>query len=232
MIPILVVPHLNHPELLAEMLGSIDVPVGRLVIVDNAMSEEDSAYAVEASFPANTEVVQPGWNLGVAASWNLGIKVAPYAAWWAFANNDVTFAPDDLARLAEFMDAAHRPTIGMLVEFGAFAINAACLERIGWFDENYHPIYAEDADYRHRAELAGVDTAELPSTTRHAGSMCFRDGPRARDNERTYPANVAYHVAKWGGPPWHEVHATPFGDPKADIGEWKLDVRRLRDQAW
>lgn len=226
MIPVVGVPHLNHPELLATMLDSIDAEVGRLIIVDNATTEADGAPDRDGA-----EIVQPGWNLGVAASWNLVLKVAPDSPWWALVNNDVEFAPGDLARLADFMDAAHGPAIGMLVEFGAFAFNRAALARLGYFDENYAPIYAEDADWRRRADLAGVPAVALESRTRHAGSMCFRDGPRMRDNERTYPRNVDYHVRKWGGPPWHEVYTSPF-DAGGDLRTWTLDPERLREQAW
>ena len=43
-------------------------------------------------------VIQPGHNLGVAASWNLGIKATPLADWWLICNSDIKFGPGDLAK--------------------------------------------------------------------------------------------------------------------------------------
>lgn len=230
MIPVLGVPHLNRPELLAAMLASLDVPVDRLVIVDNARTDADSAISVDLP-GERPRIIDPGWNLGVAASWNLVLKVTPDAPWWAFANNDVTFAPGDLATLVAYMDGADGPTIGMLVEFGAFALNAAALGAIGYFDESYVPVYAEDADYRWRAELAGVPVVTLPSSTSHVGSACWVGTRYAADLARTRPGIDAYHLAKWGGPPWDEVYRTPF-DAGGDLRDWRLDPRRLKEQAW
>lgn len=233
MIPLLAVPVINRPDLLAAMLRSIDHPVGRLLVIDNSPASEMATTALQAApeCVADITVTEAPWNLGVAASWNLALKAGASEPFVVIASNDVTFAPGDLARLAE---AAPGPQVVMLREFGAFSVSPEVVERVGLFDENYHPIYAEDCDYRWRASLVGVPVIDLPSGTVHVdgGSLCYRSDPTyAQANGRTYPANVAYHRAKWGGLPWHEVYRTPF-DAGGDVRDWRLDVSRLRTQRW
>lgn len=225
MIPVLGIPVLNRPDLLQRCLASIDVDVDRLVLIDNGGVTDDLP---EQYWPA---VTIPPSNLGVAASWNFIIRTTPAAPWWCLVNADVEFAPGDLARLADVM-ADPSARVACLVEFGAFGINAACVDRVGWVDESFVPIYCEDIDYRYRCRLAGVPVVDVPSGATHVGSVSYRSDPeRAAHNARTYPLNVAYYEAKWGGPMGRETYRSPFnrGGP---VSEWHLDRRRLADQAW
>lgn len=229
-IPVLAIPGLNRPDLLTRCLASIDVEVCRLLVIDN--SRDGSIGDAAEAFGA--EIIDVGANLGVAASWNLAIKANPTAPWWAIANVDIEFAPGDLGMLVRHM-ARPEPAVGCLAAFGAFGINAECIERVGWFDENFAPIYCEDADYEYRCALMGVEIRHLPSATGHAegGSVTYRSDDRyARANARTYPANVAYYEAKWGGPlRGGERFTTPF-DAGGSPADWTLHLRRLRDQQW
>lgn len=228
MIPVLAIPALNRPDLLRECLASIDEPVGRLIVIDNSA---DGSMG-EAADGCGAEVIDTGHNLGVAASWNLAMQVAPNAPWWCHVGVDTRFTPGDLACLEEAMtDPA--PQVACLFRFGAFGINQACLDRVGWFDENFHPIYCEDADYEYRCRLANVPIRDLPSGTVHAegGSVSLRSG-HERDNATTYPANLAYYEAKWGGPlRGGERYETPFARG-GSVGDWTLDPRRIRDLQW
>lgn len=232
MIPVLGIPVLNRPDLLAECLRSIDVPVERLVVIDNSGTGELSNAALAVR--PDAIVVDPPANLGVAASWNFVIQTAPAAPWWCLANADIRFATGDLERLAAAM-ADPAPAVRCLLRFGAFGINAACVDAVGWFDENFAPIYAEDCDYEYRLRLAGVPDIDLPSGAIHAegGSVTYRSDRRYADrNARTYPANLAYYAAKWGGPPrGGERLASPFGRG-GPVSEWTLDRRRLAANAW
>ena len=226
MIPVLGVPILNRPDLLDRMLLSVNIEVDRVVIVDNgACTDLSDMY----------EVVIPPTNLGVAASWNFIIRSTPDALWWLLVNADVEFGPRDLERLTFVMDEAVGPTVACLLEFGAFGINREAVERVGWFDENFHPIYAEDCDYEWRCHLADVPITRLPASTRHVegGSVTYRSDPAlAARNAVTYPANLAYYRDKWGGDPrGGERFTTPF-DEGGDIRDWRLDIKRLRDLAW
>jgi GT2 family glycosyltransferase len=230
MIPVLGIPALNRPDLLKRHIESIDVEVGRLFVIDNS---PDGSMG-DAADELGVEVVDPGCNLGVAASWNFIIKTNPPADWWMIANVDQEYAPGDLARLAEAM-ADPAPAVRCLSAFAAFAINRACVETVGLFDENYVPIYCEDADYEYRCKVAGVPIVDVQSGSKHldGGSVTYRsDRAYADRNARTYPANVAYFEAKWGGPlRGGEQFTSPF-NAGGSVKDWTLDIGRLRDLAW
>jgi GT2 family glycosyltransferase len=227
MIHVLAVPCINRPDLLAACLASIDEPVERLIVIDNSGTGELGDVA--ASIRPNALIVDPPSNLGVAASWNFAIRTTPDAPWWCLVNADVTFAPGDLGRLAgEMTDEAE---VRCLIEFGAFGITAAAIEAAGWFDEQFVPIYAEDADYEYRCSLAGVPIIAIPNTSSHVGSAAIRSG-YAEANARTYPANLDYYQRKWGGPlRGGERFTSPF-DRGGSVRDWSLDLSRLRSQAW
>jgi GT2 family glycosyltransferase len=173
-----------------------------------------------------------GQNRGLAKSWNEGIL-------WGFdcghdvvlvVNEDVLFAPGDLAKLA---DAACAQRDRFLVmgrcydeaerrwnwsEYGCFAINRMALEVLGCFDENFFPIYCEDSDYRRRARLAGLEVGYCDQTALcHCGSASLRDPHVARQNETTYAANRAYYRRKWGGDAGQESLDVPFGDRRVSV---------------
>jgi len=223
MIPVLGVPVLNRPDLLYEMLKSIDVPIERVVIVDNG-------DVVPNITDANVRVIRPGHNLGVSASWNLILKTTPTAPWWAFSNSDLVFAPGDLARLAD-----HMTTVGgvaLLGTFAVFGLTADAVHRAGLFDENFAPAYYEDNDFDYRCRLTGVPMAGLAAGLRHEISSTLNSSPRYREqNHLTFAANGSYYVEKWGGMPQSETFTTPFdrgGDPR----HWDLELARLASQAW
>ena len=79
------------------MLASIDHPIDKIVIIDNGGVLEPTHHLTQA---ATFALIQPGHNLGVSASWNLGLKATPLADWWLIVNHDIEFAPGDLDMIA------------------------------------------------------------------------------------------------------------------------------------
>lgn len=218
MIPVLGVPVLNRGDLADRMLGSVDVDVTDTLVILNGEAEETR----EQLDRRDVTFIDPGFNLGVAASWNLIVKARPAAPWWLIVNTDIEFGRGDLQHLAEAMSKPG-PRLACLYEFGAFAINAEAIDTVGWFDENFHPIYFEDNDYRRRCVLAGVPIVNLVSRTRHDNSVTIASG-YAGKNALTFPRNADYYTAKWGGLPGNETrHCAP---------DFTLDRRRLVDNAW
>lgn len=225
-IPVLIVPVLNRPDLLGAMLRSIDHEVDRVVIIDNG-----SVLKFDEPNP-KVRIIRPGHNLGVAASWNLGLKVTPQAPWWLISNSDVEFGPGDLAKLDEMVDPEsgdHYFMLGMAI----FAITRYTLHDAGYFDENFHPAYDEDLDWHRRALLAGSRRVDPPFTGTHVGSATIRsDASFWRQNGPTHQANDAYYARKWGGPKLGgEVFSTPF-DRGGHVGDWRLEPERLAAQSW
>lgn len=225
MIPILGIPILNGPELLFELLDSIDVEIGEIVIVDNGdVISEYEAYERHLS------LVRPSTNLGVAASWNLIIRVRPHVRWWAILNHDILPAPGDLQRLEDHMD--ERGGVAMLGTFSAFALDRETVKRVGRFDENFCPAYFEDNDFAYRCRLAGIPTVALPSAAVHRNSSTLAaDNDVKLANDRTFPENRTYYIRKWGGAPGLEVFTTPF-DRGGSCSDWDFDLDRLSEQRW
>jgi GT2 family glycosyltransferase len=222
MIPVLGVAILNRPDLLYEMLLTVDVPVERTVIIDNG-------GVVERDRVPGEVLVQPGHNLGVAASWNLIIKSNPTAPWWLISNFDVKFGSGDLARIEKAMET--HEAIGMH-GLAIFAVSQSAMAKVGFFDENFIPAYYEDNDWVYRAKLAGVEVPQFETTSFHATSSTIASDPHLQDeNHRTFSQNARYYRSKWGGMPYEERYQTPF-DKGGHPNEWRLDMERLAELSW
>jgi len=222
--PVLAIPFLTGTAELTECIASIDTDV-RLLVINNS---DTDLRDLEGRWE---RVIDMPNNIGYSASVNLAIKAYPQEAHWLIANHDVVFAPGDLDRLAEEMTKVGPRWVG-INDWRVFGINSDCIERVGFWDENFHPAYCEDADYEYRCTLAGVRWYHLEGGTTHVGSASIRE-PRYRDgNARSYPANRDYFRRKWGGGlRGGETYTTPFGEG-GSVAAWTLDPRRLREQAW
>jgi GT2 family glycosyltransferase len=193
----LIVPVLNRYDLLERMVSSIDYPVQHLLIIDNGASTvmEDISIDVPDCVEHTTYLPMPA-NLGVAGSWNLGIKSFPYADRWFIASNDVQFEPGALERLSE----ARRDEITLSGDFPfwqAFCVGYEAVRRLGLFDEGFFPAYFEDNDYRRRAEHAGVTITKLDVPMTHDNSSTINSDDMLRQkNASTFTANNSYYEDK------------------------------------
>jgi len=212
MIPVLIVPVLARPELLYRMVNSIDHPVGHLVIIDNG----DVVGIPPATLPGidKVSVVRLPSNLGVAAAWNLGIKLTPHAPWWLICNFDITFPPGALERFAAIQ------TGGLVLSAAAppwacFAVHDETIQHVGLFDESFYPAYWEDIDYERRVRSAGIPVLQSNIVVDHDNSSTIASIPNR--NTETFHANHAYYQ--------HKVERGDFSE-----GGWSL--QRRREQAW
>jgi GT2 family glycosyltransferase len=214
----LIVPVLNRYDLLDRMVSSIDYPVKHLLIIDNGASSvmEDVGIDVPACVEHTTYLPMPA-NLGVAASWNLGVKSFPYADRWFFASNDVQFHPGALEALSE----ARRDEITvseMIPHWQAFCLGYEAVKRVGLFDEGFFPAFCEDNDMTRRAEHAGVTIRRVDVPMVHDNSSTINsDRKLLENNARTFPTNVAY---------FHDKVA------REDYGPGSWDVYRRRMNGW
>lgn len=233
MIPVLGIPVISRPDLLRECVASINHPVERLVVIDNS---RDGGIADGLEVPAcvgELVVTHPPDNLGYSGSLNLLIKTHASAPWWAYANVDAAFAGDDMARVASHMDAhADAPYLCQIRDFRLFGLNQAMVQRVGFWDENFWPMYCEDSDYQYRISLCPDATREwLMGDTGHFGSATIADPGYQRENGRTYPTQRDYYRRKWGGDIAREVYTTPF-NLGGSVADWTLDFARVRDNRW
>lgn len=228
MIPVLGVPFVNRPDLFLNMINSIDVEVGEVVIIDNSQE----GILQNLAGPTKMRVVSMRHNVGVSASWNSIIKLTPLSPWWAIVNSDLEFNPGELQKLIDTMEGFDG--IGKMLGLAAFGISKAAVSKAGWFDENFVPAYCEDNDYAYRCQLTGVPMVDIEGVEpKHIGSsVIYSDKNLFLENNRTYPNNVRYYREKWGGGiGTEETYTTPFnmgGSPK----EWHLDISRLAELTW
>jgi GT2 family glycosyltransferase len=232
-IPLLGVPVLNREDLAARMVGSVDVPVDELLVVVNAPVKGRVVEALEDAVAGNANVGRlsfslPSFNLGCGGSWNHIIRHRPDGPWWLIVNADIVFAAGDLERLALSM-ADESAAVRTVFEFGAFALNRACVDAVGWFDENFHPMYYEDRDYEYRMRLAGVPYVKVESGAMHdTSSTIHSDRTLWERNRVTFQRNGEYYAAKWGSSPYCEQFKVPFNGAREPV----LSRERLASQSW
>lgn len=234
MIPVLICPILNRPDLARQMLASVDVPVGRVVIVDNTPGHDLDVG------PA--EYLRPLTNLGFGGSINAAISQTAGAPWWLFASNDLIFGRGDLEAIVAAVEGdGPRIVTGdrsdsRMLRLAYGALNAACVDAVGLFDEwAFFPAYFEDDDYERRCHLGGVEWITYNGTVVCGGggpSQTIKGDPAmAAHNARTYPLNAAQYAEKWGGPPGSETLPTPYGLP-VPLSFTRPDIAGRRSRAW
>ena len=143
------VPVLKRYDLLKDLVASLPITVS-LHIIDNGCNTVRLHAALDGRV---VDVFEPTIPMGVAESWNWFIDHVPEER--VIVNDDVTFAPDSLARLtAPDSDLIFAQGIG----FSCFVLRDSCVEKIGRFDETISPGYAyyEDEDYLQRIDGKGT----------------------------------------------------------------------------
>ena len=264
---VLGIPHYNRPDLTARCIESIDYPVDKLVIIRNGpldmfpmqhvamiltRTEVGSHYITRVGGIIKSLVLVEHPNAGVAGAWNEIIKLFP-APWWLISNNDIAFAPGDLAKMVDFVEriktcraSGPEPESWPDMIYGNhgaswFAITAHGIVTAGLFDENIFPAYLEDCDMSRRFDLLGLHRCNVPDV--HAvhgdaernitGSSTIHSDSALREcNARTHGGNFDYYRAKWGGINEREKFTTPFNDPNWPVWAWRFDPARRAEQQW
>lgn len=145
-LPVLIIPVLNRYDLLDSLLDSVNYPIDNIFIVDNGGNYERKQD--------NLKILNMPINIGVSASWNLGIKCFPFAEYWTFTAIDVILRENTLKNTSMYS----RKDLMMISNYGFnyFSIGHEFIEEVGLFDENYFPGYHEDVDFEKRARMLGV----------------------------------------------------------------------------
>jgi GT2 family glycosyltransferase len=152
-IPMMVVPTLTRHDLLDRMLRSVDCQVGHLVVIDNS-----GRGIVGGSGPWERMTVLPmPTNLGVAASWNLAIKMGHRHPWVMVCSDDMWWPASALQRFAEQSSEDSLVVSSTWPHWCAFTIGMSVVQKVGLFDEGFYPAYYEDTEYERRMRRAGVE---------------------------------------------------------------------------
>jgi GT2 family glycosyltransferase len=215
MLPNLIVPVLNRYDLLHKMLESIDYPVRDLLIIDNG-KKLGGNLTFKNQHVWSVNVLSMPYNLGVAASWNLGIKLFPHDDRWTFSSNDVVYQPGGLETLSKARESSL--TLAQdAPHFHTFAVGEDVVKAVGLFDERFYPAYFEDNDYLRRCQLSGVPVVRLPVAATHANSSTLKSEPRyQRRNTETFARNRKLFDSKSAG----DVMGWSWSLQSWRLGDW------------
>lgn len=214
----LAVPHLRLHGLLQKFLESAERGTRKpdnYFVIDNGCQLGDKMARGEVVLPANTVVANHGRHMGVAGAWNLALNT--YPDWVIFSNDDVELHPDTIQSLvtaaeenadAEFIFPQFNP--GAM--FCVFLIKHVVIDKIGGFDEQFHPAYFEDNDFHHRMKKAGIREYQAPNASYDhvvsATLKSFNEQEMAVHHEQ-FNNNRTKYIAKWGNVPGLEAYDVP-----------------------
>lgn len=206
----IVIPTINRADLLVESIEALRLQSDqyrKLVIIDNG------GQALRIDLP-RSEVVNSNSNLGVAASWNLGINmvIEDHAVRYILViNDDIVLSNDQLEKINKYLEK----NSGIWLFVGPFFWSVWIISREGLkaireldsyiFDERFFPAYFEDNDFLYRFKNRFPDRIQEglrllePLVKRNA---CSQSKEPKLKNTRI---NKLYYQTKWGGPPGHEI---------------------------
>lgn len=213
MITTIVIPVLNRHDLLTRCIDSIPDRVKNILVIDNG-----DAYTASDE---RARVLRMPSNLGVPASWNLGIKLYPHEPGWLLLNSDAWLHDGAL----DVLDGECETTNVVLAGHPPWCcawIGADVVDRVGLFSEIFYPAYMEDVDYEERCYRLGVSIASSSARIGHDNSSTIRsDEALRRQNDRTHQVNNDLFAQRWS-------RLSQLGVPLEQ--EWRLSIRR--HNAW
>ena len=216
MVPVIVIPVLNRYDLLERCIKSIDYAVENLIIIDNGgLIEKDCLSLPKNSNIENRYILNMPSNLGVATSWNLGIKMTPFAQGWILLNSDAWFLPNKLQHFMQECDP-DRIVLTGAPKWACAWIGAEVVKDVGLFCEAFHPAYFEDNDYERRALRLGYTPTEITDIIIHDNSSTLNSDPSlAEKNRKSFESNLELFRLR---------------NVRLDAGEW--DLQRRLDLSW
>jgi GT2 family glycosyltransferase len=190
--------------MLASVIASTRQP-DRVLLVNNGNEITDADRANwSRSFPV--DVYTPAANLGVAGSVNFAWRNTPEGWWWGHCNDDCELDPKCLELMATAAES--HPEAFIVPEHGAgsaftlFMASASMPERLGYFDEQFFPAYAEDNDLGRRMNLLGIERHIVKGAAyiHHTSSTLKAYTPEQTAwHHDQFRANVQRYIDKWGG---------------------------------
>jgi len=216
MVPVVIIPVLNRYDLLERCIDSLDFPVEKIIIIDNGGKiEQDCLMMPRNSRHGKTYIMDMPSNLGVATSWNLGIKMTPFASGWILLNSDAWFLPDQLEK---FWNGCDRDEIHLTgsPEWACAWIGSEVVKDVGLFCEAFHPAYFEDNDYERRATRLHKKIVKSDALVYHDNSSTLLSDPSLFDKNRdSFRANMELFKLR---------------NARLDAGQW--DLQRRINLSW
>ncbi len=204
----IVIPTINRADLLSGLLNKLAVQENdyrTIIIIDNG--NQDIPMPCSRGF-----IIRNDSNLGVAASWNLGIDVAlsdPAVEYVLVLNDDIELDCSQLRDItAEF---AGNPDTWLFIgpfQWSVWAISRKGVDNIiridsHVIDDRFFPAYYEDTDFQRRFK------ARFPERIKENVSAFDPEVKRLRSSSVQGgggpPYCREYYQTKWGGEPGREI---------------------------
>lgn len=184
-VPVVVVPVLTEHWRVDQLMTSFVGRVHDLVVVDNG----PGAWVPREDWAERVWHLRMPCNLGVAASWNLGIKATATSAGWMVVNHDVTFGEDGVAEFFQHCSSSNL-VLGGKPPWSCFWLGSEVVKKVGLFHEGFHPAYFEDNDYEIRVQRKGCDIVRSTAAIYHRNSSTLNSSDRFKQrNAATFDAN-------------------------------------------
>lgn len=188
---------------------TLDIPPDNILVV----SSDPACLELQA------EVIITDENLGVARIWNIGLK---RRCDWTFLVSSSMLYPEGFSKLVETLDKSGEKHLFLTQHsWHCNAIHSRCVDKVGYFDENFYPAYYEDTDYEHRLDLAGIGWKKVYEVP----AICQVDGAATLDGLTLQIDPLKkYYVEKWGSvwsePEPREQWEHPFNNPDNPPSYW------------
>jgi glycosyltransferase involved in cell wall biosynthesis len=192
---LIVLPIINNEHLVDSCIASIP-DKSKLLLIDNSPTGFGKKYGVETIYHPE--------NLGVGASWNLGLKRGHEYTVLLSASIQIK------GNLEEWLSQANDWGVYSAESWHLVGIRKATVDKIGLVDEHFYPAYYEDNDYHRRMILEGCEFVKIPIECISAGNaMSIKNGVMPN-----FPECERYYAKKWGGLPTKETFNVPFDTDK------------------
>lgn len=151
----------------------------QVYVIEDGQKPETIKYLKNTKYPL--KVIYHKFNKGVAVSWNDGLKQAKKDGCTHFAilNDDIEVPKDWWVKCKEQFDKGFNlvcldepcpiPLTGWF-----FAFDRQCLDKVGYFDEQFTPYCAEDDDYFIRFKSSGLKFTQINLAVLHHGSSTLK----------------------------------------------------------
>jgi len=204
-------------------LGSFKTNIPyNFILIDNASTDGTYFLLLKLKTLPNYIIVECSKRISVSQAWNMALKKAMQDPEFKYAfviNNDIVFEPYCVDVLVKFVedhpeyklvsgfdikDRKELPSghIDDRCEFIAFLITKECIEKIGYFDENFVGAYYEDNDYHWRVYKAGLKSCVVyDARLTHFHSRTLNEGLSLVERDilaANFEHNKNYFKQKWG----------------------------------
>ena len=193
----MVVPTLTRHDRLTQMLDTVDAAIGHLVVIDN------SGRGVELPDGPweKMDVLPMPANLGVAASWNLAIRMGHRHPFVLIGSDDVLWPAGALDEFAAMSGEDRLVVSETWPHWCAFTIGMGVVSQVGLFDEGYYPAFYEDKEFERRCADGGVSVDRGPEVDHFNSSTLHTPGAGFEEaNSRSFHENRAlFNSGRHGG---------------------------------